>query len=113
LMERDRLRGELLAWMGSRTLILAPVIGVTAWKHGERKFTVGSGGASIELFTDALACTVPWNLFGMPSVAIPMTMTENGIPVGVQIVGPPYSEETLLEVAVRIEEARGAFPRLA
>jgi Asp-tRNA(Asn)/Glu-tRNA(Gln) amidotransferase A subunit family amidase len=32
------------------------------------------------------------------------------MPAGVQFVGLPWSEETLLELAVRFEQARGAFP---
>jgi Asp-tRNA(Asn)/Glu-tRNA(Gln) amidotransferase A subunit family amidase len=41
---------------------------------------------------------------------IPFGMTEDGLPVGVQLVGRPYEEEVLLGVAVRLEEARGPFP---
>jgi Asp-tRNA(Asn)/Glu-tRNA(Gln) amidotransferase A subunit family amidase len=37
-------------------------------------------------------------------------MTEDGLPVGVQLVGRPYEEELLLEIAVRLEEARGDMP---
>jgi Asp-tRNA(Asn)/Glu-tRNA(Gln) amidotransferase A subunit family amidase len=31
------------------------------------------------------------------------------MPIGVQLVGRPYSEELLLEIAIRLEEARGPF----
>ncbi len=53
---------------------------------------------------------VTWlNLLGLPGMVIPFGMDENGLPIGIQIVGRPYGEELLLEVAIRLEEARGAF----
>jgi len=51
----------------------------------------------------------PWNLLGMPAVTIPFGMSSDGLPIGVQLIGRPYEEELILEVAVRLEEARGAF----
>ena len=52
----------------------------------------------------------PVNLLGLPAIVIPFGTTEDGVPVGVQLIGRPYDEELLLEVAVRLEEARGPFP---
>jgi aspartyl-tRNA(Asn)/glutamyl-tRNA(Gln) amidotransferase subunit A len=46
----------------------------------------------------------------MPSMAVPVSFDADGMPAGVQFVGLPWSEETLLELAVRFEEARGVFP---
>jgi len=59
---------------------------------------------------DAIRTVSPWNLFGMPSMSVPVAFDADGLPAGVQFVGLPWSEETLLELAVRFEEARGAFP---
>jgi Asp-tRNA(Asn)/Glu-tRNA(Gln) amidotransferase A subunit family amidase len=42
-------------------------------------------------------------------MVIPFGFSTDGLPVGVQLVGRPYSEEILLELAVRMEEARGNF----
>ena len=52
----------------------------------------------------------PFNLLGLPAMVIPYGISESGMPVGVQLVGRPYDEELLLEIAVRLEDARGAFP---
>jgi len=52
----------------------------------------------------------PWNLLGLPAAVVPFGMSENGLPIGVQLIGRPWEEETILEVAVRLEEARGPFP---
>jgi Asp-tRNA(Asn)/Glu-tRNA(Gln) amidotransferase A subunit family amidase len=42
-------------------------------------------------------------------------MSAEGLPIGVQLVGRPYEEELILELAVRLENARGPFaaPALA
>jgi Asp-tRNA(Asn)/Glu-tRNA(Gln) amidotransferase A subunit family amidase len=62
----------------------------------------------IELL-EAMAPLTPFNLFGMPGMVIPMGMDPEGLPIGVQLVGRPYEEELLLELAVRMEEVRGPF----
>ena len=106
-LERDRMRAELLARMGDQTVILAPACGVTAFPHRARRYA--TDGKEIGLF-EAVMPLVPWNLLGMPSVTIPMVVGEDGMPAGVQLIGPPYSEEVLLDLAVELENVRGAFP---
>jgi Asp-tRNA(Asn)/Glu-tRNA(Gln) amidotransferase A subunit family amidase len=39
-----------------------------------------------------------------------MAHSPAGLPVGVQLVGRPYCEEQLLELAIRLEEMRGPYP---
>jgi aspartyl-tRNA(Asn)/glutamyl-tRNA(Gln) amidotransferase subunit A len=46
----------------------------------------------------------------MPALVVPVAFDSDGLPAGVQFVGRPWSEETLLELGVRFEAARGAFP---
>ena len=88
-------------------LLLMPACGVPAFRHRERRWKAGE--KEIGLF-QAMMPVTPWNLLGFPAAVIPFGFSEDGLPVGVQIVGRPYSEELILEVAVRLEEARGPFP---
>jgi Asp-tRNA(Asn)/Glu-tRNA(Gln) amidotransferase A subunit family amidase len=53
---------------------------------------------------------VPFNLFGMPGLVVPIAVTPEGLPIGVQLVGRPWEEELLLEVGARLEAVRGPFP---
>jgi Asp-tRNA(Asn)/Glu-tRNA(Gln) amidotransferase A subunit family amidase len=39
-----------------------------------------------------------------------MHLSANGLPLGVQLIGRPNEDELLLEVAAKLEEARGPFP---
>jgi amidase len=107
LATRDRMRAALLREMETTPLILSPVCGVPAFKHRERRWS--ADGKTIGLF-EAMMPVTPWNLLGMPAAVVPFGISEQGLPIGVQIVGRPWEEGLILEVAVRLEEARGPFP---
>jgi amidase len=107
LDERERIRGEMLRQMETFPVILAPVCGIPAFRHRERRWPAEV--KPIGLFEAMMPATLV-NLLGFPSVAIPFGRTPEGLPVGVQFIGRPYSEELLLELAVRLEEARGPYP---
>ncbi|OLB78632.1 MAG: amidase [Actinobacteria bacterium 13_2_20CM_2_71_6] len=47
----------------------------------------------------------PWNIAGFPAMVVPMGVRPDGLPVAVQLVGPPGSELTLLGVAGQLEQA--------
>ena len=49
-------------------------------------------------------CTLPINIAGLPSISVPCGFSQ-GLPVGMQLVGPHLSEETLLRVAYAYEQA--------
>jgi aspartyl-tRNA(Asn)/glutamyl-tRNA(Gln) amidotransferase subunit A len=55
-------------------------------------------------------CTIPSNLAGHPAISVPYGPGEDGLPVGVQLLGPALSEGTLFQVAAVVE---GAAPPLA
>jgi amidase len=47
-----------------------------------------------------------WNVTGQPAVSIPWTEDEAGLPVGIQLVGRPADESTLIRLSAQIEQAR-------
>jgi Asp-tRNA(Asn)/Glu-tRNA(Gln) amidotransferase A subunit family amidase len=109
LSARDRMRAALLRQMEAAGIaaILMPVCGTAAFSHRQRHFPVDGG--AIELL-EAMTPVTPWNLLGMPAVVIPFGLTSGGLPIGVQIVGRPWDEETILDIAVRLEQTRGPLP---
>lgn len=48
----------------------------------------------------------PFNATGQPSIALPTGFTPNGLPIGVQLVGRPADEITLIALAAQLEQAR-------
>ena len=51
-------------------------------------------------------CTLPINIAGVPAISIPAGFA-HGLPVGMQIIGKPFSEETLFRIAYSYEQATG------
>jgi Asp-tRNA(Asn)/Glu-tRNA(Gln) amidotransferase A subunit family amidase len=110
VLERERLREELLGWMKTTPLILAPVGSTPAFEHGAPRVTVK--GESLSVFR-AFSYSQTFNVFGLPSVVVPAGRSVAGLPIGVQIVGRPWEEKTALATAAIIEEALGGWQRPA
>jgi aspartyl-tRNA(Asn)/glutamyl-tRNA(Gln) amidotransferase subunit A len=51
-------------------------------------------------------CTLPINIAGIPGLSVPAGFSD-GLPVGMQIIGKPFSEETLLRIGFAYEQATG------
>ncbi len=49
-------------------------------------------------------CTLPINIAGLPAISIPAGFAD-GLPIGMQIIGKPFSEETLLKIAYAYQQA--------
>jgi Asp-tRNA(Asn)/Glu-tRNA(Gln) amidotransferase A subunit family amidase len=107
LAARDAMRRKLLEQMRRFPLLLLPVSGVVAFRHRERRFQTGT--KPIGLF-QAMTAATPFNLLGLPALTVPFAMSEEGLPVGVQLVARPWEEELLLEAGMRLEAARGSLP---
>jgi aspartyl-tRNA(Asn)/glutamyl-tRNA(Gln) amidotransferase subunit A len=53
--------------------------------------------------------TVTVNMAGLPGIAVPAGLTASGLPLGLQLIGKPFEEETLFQTAFVIEQAAGRF----
>jgi len=56
--------------------------------------------------------TVPASLAGLPGISVPAGLSQDGLPLGLQILGRPFDEETVLRVADVLESSAG-FTRLS
>jgi Asp-tRNA(Asn)/Glu-tRNA(Gln) amidotransferase A subunit family amidase len=100
-MERDRLREELLRWLETTPIIIAPVGSTPAFEHDTLKVTVkGSTFGTFRAFSYSQA----FNVFDLPVVTVPAGRSPNGLPIGVQIVGRPFAEEMVLAAAEIVEQ---------
>ena len=101
-MERDRLREELLRWMETTPLIIAPVGATPAYPHDTLKVTVR--GTTMGTFK-AFSYSQAYNVFDLPVVTVPVSRSNDGLPIGVQVIGRPFAEEMVLRAAEIIEES--------
>jgi amidase len=108
VLEREHRRENLLGWMKTTPLILAPVGATPAFEHGAQRVVVN--GESISVFR-AFSYAQTFNVFGLPSVVVPAGRSAEGLPIGVQIVGRPFEERMVLAAAAVIEEALGGWQK--
>ena len=83
-------------------VILAPTVPMTAFENG---FT---GQNAIETYQTDI-CTVPVNIAGLPAVSIPCGVAQNGLPVGMQLIGNSFCEATVLNAAYAFEQNADAY----
>ncbi len=53
--------------------------------------------------------TVTVNMAGLPGISVPAGLSDNGLPLGLQLIGKPFAEEELFQAAGVIEDAAGGF----
>jgi amidase len=96
---------RLVAYLGSFDAVLTPALalppvaigeihgrGPDPWEHYERSAH----------FTPYTAIA---NVTGQPAISLPLYQGEDGLPIGVQLIGPPAREELLLALASQLEQA--------
>jgi aspartyl-tRNA(Asn)/glutamyl-tRNA(Gln) amidotransferase subunit A len=83
--------------------ILAPATPSPAFGIGEK----GSDDPTEMYLNDVFTVTV--NLAGLPGISVPGALSDQGLPLGLQLIGRPFDEETLFSLAHIIEQAAGRF----
>jgi aspartyl-tRNA(Asn)/glutamyl-tRNA(Gln) amidotransferase subunit A len=76
--------------------ILTPSTPSSAFKIGEKK------NDPISMYLNDIF-TVPTNLAGLPAISIPIGHDKNNLPLGLQLIGKPLGEQTLLNLALSME----------
>lgn len=79
-------------------VILTPTAPTTAFNIGEKSTN------PLEMYL-ADICTVSVNIAGLPGISIPCGVDKEGMPIGMQLIGQKFSEETLLNAAYTFEQA--------
>ncbi len=79
--------------------ILTPATPSAAFAQGEK----GSGDPIEMYLNDVFTVTV--NMAGLPGIAVPAGFSKEGLPLGLQLIGQAFDEETLFTVAAAIEKA--------
>ncbi len=101
-LRRDELREKILRQMRKYPVLICPMAAIPAFRHGEREWQVE--GKTVK-YLDAWSYCEWFNLLGFPAAVVPQGFSEDGLPIGVQIVGRPWEEEIVLAVAAALEKA--------
>ncbi|WNJ93673.1 Asp-tRNA(Asn)/Glu-tRNA(Gln) amidotransferase subunit GatA [Bosea sp. 685] len=74
-------------------------------------FGIGEKGSAdpVEMYLNDIF-TVTVNMAGLPGIAVPAGLDSQGLPLGLQLIGRPFDEETLFSLGQVIEDAAGRFP---
>ena len=78
-------------------LLLTPTSPTTAFKIGEKSSN------PLEMYL-ADICTVPVNIGGLPGISVPCAVDSKGLPIGFQLIGKAFDEETILRAAYTYEQ---------
>ncbi|MGD9906319.1 MAG: amidase [Vicinamibacterales bacterium] len=110
-IERDLLRAAVLAAMQPHAVLVCPVTSTPAFRHDEREWPIDGHRVG---YLDVMLYTHWANILGLPAAVVPVGRSADGLPIGVQVIGRPYEEARVLEVAAAIERGCGgsAFPPL-
>src|SRR6201999_741611 len=82
--------------------ILTPATPTAAFGIGEK------GNDPIEMYLNDVF-TVTVNMAGLPGIAVPGGLDAQGLPLGLQLIGRAFDEETLFSLGEVIEQAAGRF----
>ena len=109
---RTRLRAQWRELFKTFDAVICPVMPTPAYPHDhsldQDKRVIVIDGIDYP-YSDQLAWPGIATLPGLPATAIPLTLSAEGLPIGVQIVGPWLEDRTPLKLATLIEHAFGGF----
>jgi aspartyl-tRNA(Asn)/glutamyl-tRNA(Gln) amidotransferase subunit A len=82
-------------------VLLGPTTPTTAFELGSKT------GDPLTMYLSDV-CTIPSNMTGHPAISVPYGTGDDGLPIGVQLLGPALSESTVFKVASTVEASAGA-----
>ena len=92
LQVRRKIRGDFDAAFKEVDVLLGPTAPTAAFKLGERT------ADPLAMYLSDIY-TITANLAGIPGISIPCGLTQNKLPIGMQLLAAPFAEETLLRTA--------------
>lgn len=104
IAERHRIAREWNLFMELYPLVLGPVSTLQPFEAGYDL----AGPEELNHFIKSIGLTEICNLLGLPSVATPVQVVD-GLPQGVQLIGPRYHEDLCFDAAENIEQQQGVF----
>jgi aspartyl-tRNA(Asn)/glutamyl-tRNA(Gln) amidotransferase subunit A len=105
---RRKLLREFAAVWCAVDCVITPTTAITAPRVGEK--TVKLGGREEDVRLAATRLVRGMNLLGLPALSMPCGLSAEGLPVGLQIAGPPFAEALILRVGAALEDGGVGIP---
>lgn len=109
MRQRSVLYQAMRIFLQGHDVLAIPVTGLEPGMV-EEEFPQSVDGEPVADYVDWLRFSFLATTTGLPAIVLPAGFTASGMPVGIQLIGPPRGEARLLQVARAVEEAV-AFPR--
>lgn len=106
MRQRGEIRDRVLRFFDDYDLLLCPTAIVPPFP-AEQRYVEGLGGKSFATYIDWLSLAYAITLTSLPALSVPCGRNAAGLPVGLQLVGPPRSEAALLGYGLLLEESLG------
>ncbi len=100
---RDEIKSQMAQALESVDVLVTPTSPIVAPRLGED--TLDIGGHAVPMRPMLRRLTLPFNLSGFPACTIPCGLSPEGLPIGLQIIGKPFDEATVLRVAYAYERS--------
>ncbi len=97
---------SIVAFWEHADIVLTPTLALPPVPIGWQEEGVSGALEQLRRNTDFTPFTAVANLTGLPAMSLPLHWSDDGLPIGVQAIGPPAGEALLLRLAAQIEEAR-------
>jgi len=112
-IKRELIYAEINKVFKDYDILITPTLSCTAFGLN-KLFPDEINGKKISNMGDWIPFTYPLNLTGHPAASIPCGWSHEGLPIGMQIIGPKFDELTILQVSKAFEEIapwQGAKPK--
>ncbi len=88
--------------------LIAPATPIVAPRVGEAN--VGIGGTAEDVRLASTRLTRGMNALGLPALSMPCGLSPDGLPIGLQIIGPPFEEARILRIGAALEDSGVGIP---
>ncbi|PCK23158.1 amidase [Rhodococcus qingshengii] len=94
---------KVIAFWDDYDVLITPTFPQTAPRIGDMGADPATAGRE---HLDWLSFTYPANSTGQPAISLPLAIHSNGLPIGIQLVGPPQGEAVILALSTQLESAQ-------
>ncbi|MCC5575545.1 amidase [Microtetraspora sp. AC03309] len=104
---QNRVTRSVAAFLTGHDLLITPTLGRLPARHGTLRYN--DPGHTFATWLDSMfdygPFTMVFNVSGHPAISLPLGQSENGLPIGVQLVAPYGREDLLFQISSQLEQA--------